>query len=65
MELQKLSGFGINDCLTEASLGWEYLETYNKDPEFHTFLINMLLIFFRKSIKSRGEAAFKRFFESN
>ena len=29
MEMQKMSGFGIKDCLTEASLGWKCFGTYN------------------------------------
>ena len=37
MEMQKMSGFGINDCLTEASLGWKCFGTYNKDREFYNF----------------------------
>ena len=34
MEMQKMSGFGIKDCLTEAILGWKCFGTYNKDREF-------------------------------
>ena len=30
MEMQTMSGFGIKDCLTEASLGWKCSETYNR-----------------------------------
>ena len=37
MEMQKVSGFGIEDCLTEASLGWKCFGTINKDREFYTF----------------------------
>ena len=37
MEMQKMSGFGIKDCLTEASLGWKCFAKYNKDREFYTF----------------------------
>ena len=37
MEMEKMSGFGIKDCLTEASLGWKCFGTYNKDREFNTF----------------------------
>ena len=37
MEMQKMTGFGIKDCLTEASLGWKCFGTYNKDREFYTF----------------------------
>ena len=34
MEMQKLSGFGIKDCLTEASIGWNCFGTYDKNREF-------------------------------
>ena len=37
MEMQIMSGFGIEDYLTEASLGWKCFGTYNKDREFYTF----------------------------
>ena len=37
MKMQKMSGFGIEDCLTEASLGWKCFGTYNKDREFYIF----------------------------
>ena len=37
IEMQKMSGFGIKDFLTEANLGWKCFGTYNKDREFHTF----------------------------
>ena len=36
-EIQNMSGFDIKDSLTEASLGWKCLATYNKDREFHIF----------------------------
>ena len=33
MEMQNISCFGIEDCLTEASRGWKCSGTYNKDRE--------------------------------
>ena len=30
-KMHNMSGFGIKDCLTEASLGWKCFGTYNKD----------------------------------
>ena len=49
---KKMSGFGIKDCLTEASLGWKCFGTYNKDIEFYTFNDKYVRNFIRKSIKS-------------
>ena len=43
-KIQKRSGFGIKDCLTEASLGWECFGTYNKDRDFTHSTINMYVI---------------------
>ena len=65
MEMQKMSGFGIKDCLTEASLGWKYFGTYNKDREFYTFNDKYVRNFIRKSIKGGRVGAFNRYFESN
>ena len=65
MEVQKMSGFGIKDCLTEASLGWKCFGTYNKDREFYTFNDKYVRNFIRKSIKGGRVAASKRYFESN
>ena len=65
MEMQKMSGFGIKDCLTEASLGWKCFGTYNKDREFYTFNDKYVRDFIRKSIKGGRCAAFIRYFESN
>ena len=65
MEMQKMSGFGIKDCLTEASLGWKCFGTYNKDREFYTFNDKYVRNFIRKSIKGRRCGAFNRYFESN
>ena len=36
-EMQKLSGFGSKDCLTEATLGWKCFGTYKKVRENYTF----------------------------
>ena len=65
MEMQKMSGFGIKDCLTEASLGWKCFGTYNKDREFYTFNDKYVRNFIRKSIKGGRCGAFNRYFESN
>ena len=65
MEMQKMSGFGIKDCLTEASLGWKCFGTYNKDREFYTFNDKYVRDFIRKSIKGGRVGAFNRYFESN
>ena len=65
MEMQKMSGFGIKDCLTEASLGWKCFGTYNKDREFYTFNNKYVRDFIRKSIKGGRVGAFNRYFESN
>ena len=65
MEMQKMSGFGIKDCLTEASLGWKCFGTYNKDREFYTFNDKYVINFIRNSIKGGRVGAFIRYFESN
>ena len=65
MEMQKKSGFGIKDCLTEASLGWKCFGTYNKNREFYTFNDKKVRDFIRKSIKGGRGGAFNRYFESN
>ena len=65
MEMQKMSGFGIKDCLTEASLGWKCFGTCNKDREFYTFNDKYVRDFIRKSIKGGRVAALNRYFESN
>ena len=65
MEMQKMSGFGIKDCLTEANLGWKCFGTYNKDREFYTFNDKCVRDFIRKSIKGGRVAALNRYFESN
>ena len=65
MEIQNMSGFGIKDCLTEVSPGWNCFGTYNKDGEFFTFNDNNVRHFIRKSIKGRIVAALNRYSESN
>ena len=64
MEMQKMSGFGIKDCLTEASLGWKCFGTYKKDREFYTFNNKYVRDFIRKSIKGGRCGAYIRCFES-
>ena len=46
MEMQKMTGFGIKDCLTEASLGWKCFGKYNKDENFTLSMINMCVILY-------------------
>ena len=65
MEMQKMSDFGIKDCLTEASLGWKCFGTYNKDRGFYTFNNKYVRDFIRRSIKGGRCGAFIRYFESN
>ena len=59
-----MSGFGIKDCLTEASLGWKCFGKYNRDREFYTFNDKYGRDFIRKSIKGRRVSALNRYFES-
>ena len=65
MEMQIMSGFGIEDCLTEPIQGWKCFGTDNKDQEFYTFNDKYVRDFIRKSIKGERVAAFNRYFESN
>ena len=65
MEFQKTSGFGIEDCLTEASLGWRCFGTYNKDREFDTFNDRNIRVFLRRSIKGGRVGDFIRYFETS
>ena len=65
MEMQKMSGFRIKECLTEASIGWKCFGTYNKDREFYTFNDEYVRDFIRRSIKGGRVAAFIRYFESS
>ena len=65
MEKQKMSGFGIKHCLTEASLGWKCFGTYNKDRELYTFNDKYVRDFIRKSIEGGRVGAYNRYFESN
>ena len=52
MEMHKMSGFGIEDCLMEATLGWKCFGTYNKDREIYNFNDKSVHDFMRRSIKS-------------
>ena len=63
MEMQKMSGFGIKDCFTEASPGWKCFGTYNKDREFYTFNDKYVRNFIRKSIKGGRVGSYIRYFE--
>ena len=64
MEMQKMTGFGIKDCFTDASLGWKCFGTYNKDRKFYTFNDKYVRVFIRRSIKGGRVAALNRHFES-
>ena len=64
IEMQKMTGFGIKDCLTEASLGWKCFGTCNKNREFYTFNEKYVRDFIRKSIKGGRCGAYIRYIES-
>ena len=64
MEMQKMSGFGIKDGLTEASLSWKCFGTYSKDRKFYTFNDKYVRDFILKSIKGGRVGASNRYFES-
>ena len=49
MEMQNRSGFRFKDHLTDASLGWKNLGTYNKDREIYTLNDKYIRDFIRKS----------------
>ena len=61
----KTSCFDIEDCLTEASLGWKCFGTNSKDREFYTFNDKYLRDIIRRSVKGGRVGAFNRYFESN
>ena len=60
--MQKLSGFGIKDCLTEANLCWQCFRKYNKDRDFHTFNDKYVRDFISKSTEGGRVAALNRYF---
>ena len=64
IEMQKLTGFGIKDALTESSLGWKCFGSYSKDRDFYTFNDKYVRAFIGKSIKGGRVGAFNRHFES-
>ena len=65
MEKQNLTGFGIKDCLTEASLGWKCFGKYNKSRGFYTFNDKYVRVIIRKSTNGGRVAALNRYFGSN
>ena len=65
MDLQNMGGFGIKDCLTEASLGLKFFRNYNKIREIYTFSDKCVGNFMRKLPKLGRVAALSRYFESN
>ena len=60
MEMQKMIGFGIKDCLTEASLEWKCLGKDIKDREFQLFNNKYERDFLRRSIEGSNCAALNR-----
>ena len=58
-----MSGFGIKDCLTEASLGYKWKIQKNRDV--YTFNDKYVRGLMRKSIKGVKVAALNRYFDSN
>ena len=64
IEMQKMSGFGIKDCLTEAILGWKSFGTHNKDREFYTFNDKYVRDFIPRGIKWDRFGSFNRYFQS-
>ena len=64
MEMHNMSGFGIKDCLTGASLAWRCFGKYNKDRKFCTFNYRYVRDCLRKSNKVGRVAALNRYFES-
>ena len=61
IEMQKLSGFGIKDSLTEPNLGWKCFRTYKKDRELYTFNEYYKKAFIRRSIKGGRCGSFNRY----
>ena len=58
-------GFGLKDCLREASLGWKNFGKYNKNRVPYTFNDKYVRDFIRILTRSGRVAALYRFFESN
>ena len=65
MEMQKMSGFCMKNCSTEASSGWKCFGTYNKDREFYTFNDKYVRNFLHKSNKGGRVGGYIRHSESN
>ena len=65
MEIQNMSGFGIKDCLTEASFFGSVFGQKNKDREFYTFNNKYVRNFLCRSIKWGRVNALIGYFESN
>ena len=51
IEMQKMTGFGNKDCLTEASLGWKCSGTYKKIENFIRLTINKSEILYAEALK--------------
>ena len=51
LKKQNMSSFGIEDCLTEANLGWKCFGTYNKVQVFTHVTKNMLGILYASRVR--------------
>ena len=58
-----MSGFGIKDCLTEASFGRKCFGKYNNDRDFYKLNDKYVRDFICKSIKRGKVAALNRYFQ--
>ena len=65
MKTPNKSGFGVKDCLTEASLGCKCFRTFKKDRKLYTMNDEYDRDFIGRSIKGGRVAALNRYFESN
>ena len=62
--MQKKTKIGVEESLTEASLGSKCLGLCNKDREIYTLKINMYVIFYANPIKGGRNCAFNKCFNS-
>ena len=60
-----MSGFGIKDCSTEASLGWKCFGKYKRTRLLHTFNDKFVRVFTFKSIKGGRMSTLNKYFKSN
>ena len=60
LEMQEMTGLGIKECLTEASLGWKLFGLINKNSNFYTFSNDNVREYIRKFVKAGRVCAFNR-----